>query len=122
MVKTIERRLRTSESLVAGVSAMLVATAVLGLVYLVQPSFPFPPLGLAQRLLRVVPGPVAVFFIDRLGHWALRLFAVGFTVGSVLAGGVAGVVVARRPAPTRARAAWLAGGLLAAAALGGYGA
>ena len=106
----------------AGVSAMLVATAFLGLVYLVEPSFPFPPLGLAQRLLRLVPGPVAVFFIDRLGHWALRLFAVGFTVGSVLAGGVAGVVVARRPAPTRARAAWLAGGLLAAAALPGYGA
>jgi DMSO/TMAO reductase YedYZ molybdopterin-dependent catalytic subunit len=122
LVKTMERRLRTSESLVAGVSAMLVATAVLGLVYLVEPSFPFPPLGLAQRLLRLVPGPVAVFFIDRLGHWALRLFAAGFTVGSVLAGGVAGVLVARRPAPTRARAAWLAGGLLAAAALPGYGA
>jgi DMSO/TMAO reductase YedYZ molybdopterin-dependent catalytic subunit len=121
-VKTVERRLRTSESLVAGVSAMLVATAVLGLVYLVEPSFPFPPLGLAQRLLRLVPGPVAVFFVDRLGHWALRLFATGFTVGSVLAGGLAGVLVARRPAGTRARAAWLAGGLLAAAALAGYGA
>jgi DMSO/TMAO reductase YedYZ molybdopterin-dependent catalytic subunit len=119
-VKTTERRLRISESLVAGVSAMLVATAVLGMAYLVQPSLPFPPLGLAQRLLRLVPGPVAVFFIDLLGHWALRLFAAGFTVGSVLAGGVAGVLVARRPAPTRARAAWLAGGLLAAAALPGY--
>jgi hypothetical protein len=118
----MERRLGTWESFVAGVSAMLVATAVLGLAYLVQASFPFPPLGLAQRLLQLVPGPLAVFFIERLGHWALRLFAVGFTVGSVLAGGVAGVVVARRPAPTRARAAWLAGGLLAAAALPGYGA
>jgi DMSO/TMAO reductase YedYZ molybdopterin-dependent catalytic subunit len=32
------------------------------------------------------------------------------------------VLVARRPAGTRARAAWLAGGLLAAAALAGYGA
>ena len=104
-MKTRERRLRTSGSLVAGVSAMLVATAVLGLVYLVQPSFPFPPLGLAQRLLRLVPGPVAVFFIDRLGHWALRLFAVGFTVGSVLAGGVAGVVVARGPALSPGRVA-----------------
>jgi hypothetical protein len=38
---------------------------------------------------------VAVFFIDLLGHWALRLFAVGFTVGSVLAGGAAAVLVAR---------------------------
>jgi DMSO/TMAO reductase YedYZ molybdopterin-dependent catalytic subunit len=118
----MERRLRTSGSLVAGVSAMLVATAVLGLVYLVQASFPFPPLGLAQRLLGLVPGPLAVFFIERLGHWALRLFAAGFTVGSVLAGGVAGVVVARWPAGTRARsvAGWVAGGVLAAAALGGY--
>jgi DMSO/TMAO reductase YedYZ molybdopterin-dependent catalytic subunit len=116
----MERRLRTSESFVAGVSAMLVAIAVLGLAHLVQASFPFPPLGLAQRLLRLVPGPLAVFFIDRLGHWALRLFAAGFTVGSVLAGAAAGVLVARRPAPTRSRAAWLAGGLLAVAALPGY--
>jgi hypothetical protein len=36
MVKTTERRMGTSESLVAGVSAMLVAPAVLGLVYLVH--------------------------------------------------------------------------------------
>jgi DMSO/TMAO reductase YedYZ molybdopterin-dependent catalytic subunit len=117
----MERRLRPWEAFVAGVSAMLVATAVLGLAYLVQAGFPFPPLGLAQRLLGLVPGPLAVFFIERLGHWALRLFAVGFTVGSVLAGGLAGVLVARVGARRRARAAWLAGGLLAAAALGGYG-
>jgi DMSO/TMAO reductase YedYZ molybdopterin-dependent catalytic subunit len=114
----MERRLRTSESFVAGVSAMLVATAVLGLAHLVQASFPFPPLGLAQRLLRLVPGPLAVFFIERLGHWALQLFAAGFTVGSVLAGGLAGILVAR--AGARGRAAWLAGGLLALAALPGY--
>jgi DMSO/TMAO reductase YedYZ molybdopterin-dependent catalytic subunit len=118
----MERRLRTSESLVAGISAMLMATAVLGLAHLVQASFPFPPLGLAQRLLRLVPGPLAVFFIERLGHWALRLFAAGFTVGSILAGGVAGMVVARRPASGSGRtvAAWVAGGLLAAVALAGY--
>ena len=97
---------------------MVVATAVLGLVHLVQASFPFPPLGLAQRLLRLVPGPVAVFFIDLLGHWALRLFAVGFTVASILAGGAAAVLVAR--AANRSRAAWLAGGLLGLVALGGY--
>ncbi|HEX7147038.1 MAG TPA: molybdopterin-dependent oxidoreductase [Actinomycetota bacterium] len=114
----MQRRLRTSESFVAGTAAMVVATAVLGLVHLVQASFPFPPLGLAQRLLRLVPGPVAVFFIDLLGHWALRLFAVGFTVASILAGGAAAVLVAR--AAKRSRAAWLAGGLLGLVALGGY--
>ncbi len=116
----MERRLRTSESFVAGTAAMVVATAVLGLVHLVQASFPFPPLGLAQRLLRLVPGPVAVFFIDLLGHWALRLFAVGFTVASILAGGAAAVLVARAGPARRTRAAWLAGGLLGLVALGGY--
>jgi len=132
----MQRRLRTSESFTAGVAAMVVATAVLGLVHLIQDSFPFPPLGLAQRLLRLVPGPLAVFFIDLLGHWALRLFAVGFTVGSILAGGAAAVLVGRAPPAggpgaqvaeggsprriSRARAAWLAGGLLGVVALGGY--
>jgi DMSO/TMAO reductase YedYZ molybdopterin-dependent catalytic subunit len=116
----MERRLRTSESFVAGTAAMVVATAVLGLVHLVQASFPFPPLGLAQRLLRLVPGPVAVFFIDLLGHWALRLFAVGFTGASILAGGAAAVLVARAGPTRRSRAAWLAGGLLGLVALGGY--
>jgi DMSO/TMAO reductase YedYZ molybdopterin-dependent catalytic subunit len=116
----MERRLRTSEAFVAGVAAMTVATAVLGLVHIVQASFPFPPLGLAQRLLRLIPGPLAVFFIDLLGHWALRLFAIGFTVASILAGGAAAVLVARVRPTRRGRAAWLAGGLLGLVALGGY--
>jgi DMSO/TMAO reductase YedYZ molybdopterin-dependent catalytic subunit len=116
----MQRRLRTSEAFVAGVAATTVALAVVGLVHLVQASFPFPPLGLAQRLLRLVPGPVAVFFIDLLGHWALRLFAVGFTVGSILAGGGAAVLVARAPAARRSRAAWLAAGALGLVALAGY--
>lgn len=103
-----------------GTAATMVATAIFGLVHLVQASFPFPPLGLAQRLLRLVPGPAAVFFIDLLGHWALRLFAVGFTLGSILAGGAAAVLVARAGPDRRARAAWLAAGLLGLAALGGY--
>jgi DMSO/TMAO reductase YedYZ molybdopterin-dependent catalytic subunit len=119
-VEAMQRRLRTSEAFVAGAAAMAVAVAVLGLVHLVQASFPFPPLGLAQRLLRLVPGPLAVFFIDLLGHWALRLFAAGFTAGTILAGGLAAVLVARAPSGRRGRAAWLAGGLLGLVALAGY--
>jgi DMSO/TMAO reductase YedYZ molybdopterin-dependent catalytic subunit len=111
-------RLRASAAFVAGVAATVVATAIFGLVHLVQASFPFPPLGLAQRLLRLIPGPLAVYFIDLLGHWALRLFAVGFTLGSILAGGAAAVLVAR--ATHRTRAIWLAAGALGVAALGGY--
>jgi DMSO/TMAO reductase YedYZ molybdopterin-dependent catalytic subunit len=116
----MQRRLPTSAAFVAGVAATMVALAVLGLVHLVQASFPFPPLGLAQRLLRLVPGSLAVFFIDLLGHWALRLFAAGFTVGTVLAGGAAAVLVARASPGRRGRAAWLAGGLLGLVALAGY--
>jgi DMSO/TMAO reductase YedYZ molybdopterin-dependent catalytic subunit len=113
-------RLRTSEAFMAGVAAMLLAIAVLGVAHLVQANVPFPPLGLAQRLVEQVPGPVAVFFVERLGHWALRLFAGGFTVGSVLAGGLAGILVARRPPAQWSIAAWAAAAVLAAIALGGY--
>jgi DMSO/TMAO reductase YedYZ molybdopterin-dependent catalytic subunit len=114
------RRLQTSESFIAGVSAVLLATAVFGFAYLVAPSIPFPSLGLAQRLLRLVPGPVAVFFIDHLGQWALRSFAVGFTIGGIAVGGLAGVLVGRQAAARRGRAAWAAGLLLGLVALGGY--
>src|SRR4029453_14329745 len=48
----------------------------------------------------------------------LRLFAVGFTLGSILAGGAAAVLVAR--ATHRTLATWLAAGALGAAALAGY--
>jgi DMSO/TMAO reductase YedYZ molybdopterin-dependent catalytic subunit len=114
------RRLRTSELFVAGVSAMLIASAILGFVHLVQGSVPFPSLGLAQRFLRWIPGPVAVFFIDRMGHWALRAFATGFTVGGILVGGLAGVAVGRQTALSRAPATWVAGALLGLLALFGY--
>jgi DMSO/TMAO reductase YedYZ molybdopterin-dependent catalytic subunit len=114
------RTLRASEAFVAGISATLIALAVLGLASLLQPGVPFPPFGLAQRALRAVPGPLAVFFIERLGHLALRLFVAGFTVGSVAAGGLAGIAVGRRPAWARTAAAWVAAGVLAAVAAGGY--
>jgi DMSO/TMAO reductase YedYZ molybdopterin-dependent catalytic subunit len=114
------RRLRTSESFVAGVSAMLLATAVVGFAHLIQGSVPFPSLGLAQRFLRWVPGPVAVFFIERMGHWALRAFATGFTVGGILVGGLAGIAVGRQTGARRAPAAWLAGALLGLLALFGF--
>src|SRR4029453_3570120 len=110
--------LRPPAAFVAGVAATIVATAIFGLVHLVQASFPFPPLGLAQRLLRLIPGPLAVYFIDLLGHWALRLFAVGFTLGSILAGGAAAVLGAR--ATHRTPAARLAGGAAGAVARAGY--
>jgi hypothetical protein len=116
----MQRRLRRSESFVAGLSATLLALALFGLAHLVQASVPFPPLGLAQRALALVPGPVAVFFVERLGHLALRAFAAGFVAGSLAIGGLAGVAVGSRPAGSRAAAAWLAAAALGLAALAGY--
>jgi len=113
-------KVRGSEAFVAGVAAMLPATALLGVAHLVQANLPFPPLGLAQRLLSLIPGPVAVFFVERLGHWALRLFAGGFTVASILAGGLVGLLVIRRPPTQWAVTTWAAAAALAALALGGY--
>src|SRR6266516_4977623 len=117
-----EPRLRASAAFVAGVSAMLLATGLLGLASLVQASVSFPPLGLAQRFLHLIPGRVDVFFIDLMGHWALRSFAAGFTVGSILAGGVAGILVARVPGPGSGRTAaiWGAAAVLAALAFAGW--
>src|SRR6266516_1017242 len=117
-----EPRLRASAAFVAGVSAMLLATGLLGLASLVQASVSFPPLGLAQRFLHLIPGRVDVFFIDLMGHWALRSFAAGFTVGSILAGGVAGILVARVPGPGSGRTAaiWGAATVLAALAFAGW--
>jgi len=43
----------------------------------VDASIPFPPLSLAERIIRLTPGDVATFFIDRLGHNALRLLSAG---------------------------------------------
>jgi DMSO/TMAO reductase YedYZ molybdopterin-dependent catalytic subunit len=112
--------LRAREAFLAGAAAMLVPTALLGVAHLVQANIPFPALGLAQHVVELIPGTVAVFFIERLGHWALRLFAIGFSVGSVLIGGVAGILVARAPVRLRLPAAFAAGAVFAAIALGGY--
>jgi DMSO/TMAO reductase YedYZ molybdopterin-dependent catalytic subunit len=112
--------LRAREAFLAGAAAMLVPTALLGVAHLVQANIPFPALGLAQRVVELIPGAVSVFFIERLGHWALRLFAIGFTVGSVLIGGVAGILVARVPLRHRLTAAFASGAVFAAIALGGY--
>jgi DMSO/TMAO reductase YedYZ molybdopterin-dependent catalytic subunit len=114
------RDLRAGEAFIAGVAAMLLPTALLGVAHLVQASLPFPALGLAQRVVELIPGTVAVFFIERLGHWALRLFAGGFAVGSVLVGGLAGIVVARQAGSRRLLAIAGAAAVLGAVALGGY--
>ena len=67
------RRLRNSESFVAGVSAMLLATAVLGVAHLVQGSVPFPSLGQwhRQRLPDGCRDAIGIVRIDQQRGFAL---------------------------------------------------
>ena len=104
----------------AGVSATLVATALLGVVSLAQRGVPFPPLALAQQAQRLVPGRLAVWSIELLGHWALRAFVAAMLVATLLFGAGLGVAVARAAPRHRRWAAWGAGAALGLLAVAGY--
>jgi DMSO/TMAO reductase YedYZ molybdopterin-dependent catalytic subunit len=74
----------------SGGAGVAVAGAV---VHTVAPSVPFPPIAIAQVLVRTTPGSFDSFFIDRLGHWAARLAVVGTCIGFLLAAAVLGLAI-----------------------------
>jgi DMSO/TMAO reductase YedYZ molybdopterin-dependent catalytic subunit len=73
---------RVVNGALAGAAALAVTWAASA----ISTSVPFPPYSLADRLVRLTPGSVATFFIDRLQHNALRLLAVVGTLALVAAG------------------------------------
>ena len=75
-----------SEAFAIGASATLVALAVLWTAAALWPAAPFPPLEIASAVLRLVPGDVATFFIETIGHFARLSLAVGAVVGTVFFG------------------------------------
>src|SRR5262247_1501978 len=111
----MERSVRPSEGAAAGIGATVVALAFLGLAHVVQPSVPFPPAGIAQRAVQVIPGSLAVDAIEVLGHWALRLFIIGVGIATLALGGALGAWAANRDRS----AAWLPAALLGVVALAG---
>lgn len=78
--------LARSEAFAIGASATLVALAVLWAAAALLPAAPFPPLEIAAAVLRLVPGDVATFFIETIGHLARLSLAVGAVVGTVFFG------------------------------------
>lgn len=101
-------------ALAAGMALAAVAAA-----RLVAPGLTFPPLALAERLVRVAPGDVATFFIERLQDDALRLLAFTSGAALVVVGALAAGAAARLPSLWRVPVAATAfAGVLAAAALG----
>jgi DMSO/TMAO reductase YedYZ molybdopterin-dependent catalytic subunit len=85
------------QSLRSGAAAGLVgaATLVLGgaVLHTLVRSFPFLPLALAQAVVRAAPGGFATFFIERLGHWAIRLAVVGTLGGFFVGAGLLGLLI-----------------------------
>ncbi len=92
-----------------GALAAVIALAFLWVVAGISNAVVFPPTSLAGALVRETPGDVATFFIELLGHWALRLATLGALAGAVAAGAEA---LVRTAAPERPRP-FVAGAVLA---------
>lgn len=78
----------------AGLLATIAALALMWVASSVTRLVPFPPTAAAARLVRLTPGDLATFFIDSLGHWALRLLTVGALAAALVIGAEALVVTA----------------------------
>src|SRR6058998_163387 len=74
----------------SGGAGVAVAGAV---VHTVAPSVPFPPIAIAQVLVRTTPGRFDSFFIDRLGHGAKQLAIVGTCIAFLLVATALGIAI-----------------------------
>jgi DMSO/TMAO reductase YedYZ molybdopterin-dependent catalytic subunit len=83
-------RWRASVAGLAGGAAVTVAGAIL---HTLIPAVPFPPIAIAQVLVRTTPGGFDSFFIDRLGHGAQQLAIVGTCIVFLLLAAALGVAI-----------------------------
>jgi DMSO/TMAO reductase YedYZ molybdopterin-dependent catalytic subunit len=88
-VGTLGRR----EAVIAGLSGSALVTILTAVIHTAADRVPFLPTALAQALVRAAPGGFATWFIDRLGHWALRFAVAGTFVAFLVAGGVFGLLL-----------------------------
>jgi DMSO/TMAO reductase YedYZ molybdopterin-dependent catalytic subunit len=79
----------------AGLVGAVVLIAATAVVHTFVRTVPFLPLVLAQAVVRAAPGGFATFFIERLGHWALRLAVTGTVVAFLLSGASLGLLISR---------------------------
>ncbi|HVH53350.1 MAG TPA: hypothetical protein VNA32_04380, partial [Actinomycetota bacterium] len=83
-------RWRAAVAGLAGGAAVTVAGAIL---HTLVPAVPFPPIAIAQVLVRTTPGGFDSFFIDRLGHGAQQLAIVGTCIAFLLLAAALGVAI-----------------------------
>lgn len=105
-------RLLPRPSTIGGFAGSL-SLACLWVLRNVSHRFDFPPTALSDRIIRMTPGGVATFFIDKLQQNASRLLVVIVTMGFLLLAGVLPLVSSRL---MRTHRAAVAGGLFGASA------
>lgn len=71
---------------ISGALASAVALALLWFISGLSKAVSFPPTAIASAVVRETPGGVATFFIELLGHWAMRLVTLGALGGALLVG------------------------------------
>jgi len=114
--RTIEPMDHTRSLRVAGLIGSIAALALLWVASSLTRLVPFPPTAVAARVVRLTPGDLATFFIDTLGHWALRLLTLGALMAALVIGAEALVVTSSGSRPRPGIAAVMLGIVAAAAA------
>jgi DMSO/TMAO reductase YedYZ molybdopterin-dependent catalytic subunit len=107
-------RSRTGAWLVGLAAATIALGALLG-AHAAAGEVPFPPLSLADRVVRLTPGGVATWAIDHLGHAAQPLLSVGAALVLLALFGVIGRAASRRGARAQAAAGSAVAAICAAA-------
>src|SRR5205807_7021846 len=95
-------RIPLRRAAIAGLAGSAAATIIAGVLHTIANAVEFPPLAIAQAVVRAASGQVESFFVQRIGYWGERLAVIGTTTAFLLSGLVLGIVVSvavsrRRP-------------------------
>ncbi|MCA1707793.1 MAG: molybdopterin-dependent oxidoreductase [Actinobacteria bacterium] len=97
----IDERAPVRDARLAGLLATGVSLAALYVISGLGIGAPFPPSSIAEALLRALPGGVATFFIELMGHWARPSLAAGAVLATLLLGSEALVLAKRGGGPPK---------------------
>ena len=94
-METTETRMSRSNPRAAagGLVGGAAITILVAVAHSVAPSVPFLPESIAQSLVRAAPGGFATYFIERLGHWAIRLALAGTFAAFLGVGALVGLLI-----------------------------
>jgi DMSO/TMAO reductase YedYZ molybdopterin-dependent catalytic subunit len=80
-------------ALVAGLAGGAALMAGAAVVHTLSTRVPFLPVALAQSGVRAAPGGFATYFIEALGHWALRLAVIATSAAFLASGALGGLAM-----------------------------